>query len=455
LSGFIDSIHSGWRKLWIPLNVSLLAYLLMAYGTERGDAWQVLIQYGILFGCFTWIFRKSDGKSIPFLLLAGIMFRLLFLVHTPALSDDYLRYLWDGHLVNAGLNPYNLLPSEAAGTMAKEVPEQMLRLVLSKDYYSVYPPFSQSVFGMAVFIAPGSLAGQILFLRLFILLTEVLSLVLITRLLDHFNQPRKKALLYALNPLVIIELSGNLHMEALMIGFLLMAVWLLVLEKPFPAGLAFALAVSAKLIPLMFLPILLLKPGRKNALLFFSSVLGFTGLLTLPFFNAEMLRHFWQSLRLYFHLFEFNGSLYYVVRWIGFQVKGYNIIHEAGPVFSLITLLAVCMISFVCRKKGWPVIFQAMLWSLALYFLLATTVNPWYITSMVALGLFSNYRFYLVWSLTVTLSYFAYAGGGFHEATWILWFEYLPVYGFLLMDLIKPKPNVPIQRMAASSESLH
>jgi uncharacterized membrane protein len=71
--------------------------------------------------------------------------------------------------------------------------------------------------------------------------------------------------IYALNPLVIIELTGNLHFEAVMIFFTLLSVWLLVTNKWILASLALTLAISAKLLPIIFLPLLFITlVGKKH-----------------------------------------------------------------------------------------------------------------------------------------------------------------------------------------------
>ncbi|NNJ88472.1 MAG: hypothetical protein HKP53_03650 [Eudoraea sp.] len=74
---------------------------------------------------------------------------------------------------------------------------------------------------------------------------------------------------------------------------------------------------------------------------------------------------------------------------------------------------------------------------LTVYLLLSSTVHPWYIISLVLLCLFSEYRFPLVWSATVILSYSAYANPDFDETMWLLIIEYLTVIGFLVYELFK------------------
>ena len=60
-------------------------------------------------------------------------------------------------------------------------------------------------------------------------------------------------------------------------------------------------------------------------------------LLFLPFFWSLGFENYLATIQLWFKNFEFNGSLYYIVRWIGYQIKGYNIIRQWGafsPLFG-------------------------------------------------------------------------------------------------------------------------
>jgi hypothetical protein len=91
----------------------------------------------------------------------------------------------------------------------------------SPDYYTVYPPVLQGVFGLAAPFASFSPLGGVVVLRLCILAGRRVSIRLLTQLLAAYGLPPGRVLLYALNPLVIVELTGNVHFEALMIFFLL------------------------------------------------------------------------------------------------------------------------------------------------------------------------------------------------------------------------------------------
>ncbi|MGY8916284.1 MAG: mannosyltransferase, partial [Flavobacteriales bacterium] len=92
--------------------------------------------------------------------------------------------------------------------------------------------------------------------------------------------------------------------------------------------------------------------------------------------------------------------------------------------------------AFLRNNKNISSLFTSMLWILSCYYFLVTTVHPWYIIFLVILAIFTEFRYPLVWSLTVILSYWAYSNALFQENLLILSIEYILVYGFLIYELV-------------------
>ena len=102
---------------------------------------------------------------------------------------------------------------------------------LSASNYTNYPPVSQLVYALAGIIAPKSIWGGVVVMRLVLILADVISLFFIQKILRYLKLPAHRAFWYFLNPLVILELTGNLHFEGLMVAFLAASFWLLFSEK--------------------------------------------------------------------------------------------------------------------------------------------------------------------------------------------------------------------------------
>ena len=85
----------------------------------------------------------------------------------------------------------------------------------------------------------------------------------------------------------------------------------------------------------------------------------------------------------------------------------------------------------------------AMLFAVSVYFLLSTTVHPWYVATPLLLSVFTRYRFAIVWSLLVMLSYSAY-GEEFNENLWLVAVEYLVVIGMAVYEIWIVKHKRPL-----------
>ena len=488
-------------KLWpgqVPaLLVCAACYLGLAYYTPRANFGQLLALFGLAFGAYAYLLRT--GLPLRLGLVAALLLRLLWLPALPTLSDDYHRFRWDGLLGAAGQNPYLHRPDEfllpAAGCLLpvgnwdKEVdsarhfdPREKSRvltmsskpqqarlprharflprvertfssflptstnnqqlateypLLNSPHYYSVYPPVCQALFGAAARLQPSSVRGFVVWLRVVLVLAEVGSAALLLVLLRRWGQPPAKALWYLLNPLVIVELTGNLHFEALMICLWLLAVWLLTHGRGAWSAGALGLAVGTKLLPVLMLPLLVRRLGWRRAVNY-GAVAGATvAALFAPFVSVALVRNIGRSLELYFHNFEFNASLYYLLRAAGYYLAGYNLIAYLGPLLAVTAAAAGLLLAYFERRPTLATLPRALLLLLTAYYLLATTVHPWYLTPLVALSTLTNYRYALVWSGLAVLSYAAYQSSAYAENLWLVGLEYGVVLAVLVGELIK------------------
>ncbi|MBD2705556.1 hypothetical protein IC229_33415 [Spirosoma sp. BT702] len=438
----ITPFRIGW------LFLSLTLFTLIGYGLARPQFNLLLLLYGLTFWGYVRITRPlwaiaqqplSSQITLPepdrFLFLAAIIFRVSLLAVIPNLSDDYIRFVWDGHLVANGYNPYLYLPSQIIHTplaATAGLTESLYKSLNSPNYFTVYPTVNQALFGLAAWLSANNLLGNLIGLRIPILLAEVGTLWLMPKLLRQLNQNPNLALLYGLNPLVILELTGNIHYESVMIFFVLLAVWLFVQKRWFACSATLALGIATKLLPLLFFPLLIRYLGWKRGLAFGSLTLVLTAVLFFPFVNAELIRNLFSSLHLYFQKFEFNASIYYLIRAVGYVVTGNSIIIGAGIALSILIVIGAFIIAFGDFSFLTGVsLATRMLLTMSLYWLLATTVHPWYITSLVAITLFTPFRYPLVWSGLAMLTYGAYRTYPYNENLPLVGLEYvlLLVYG--------------------------
>ena len=438
----------------IPLLVILIAalfYTSFAYDLERSDFLSLISLYTGLF-FISWKLIQIKKTDFRFLAGVAILFRLIFIFALPNLSQDFYRFIWDGRMLVAGWNPFLYLPEEliAAGTAPIAQAEELYSGMgtLSAGNPTNYPPLHQLIFAIAGLIAGKSIAGAVVVMRIFIIAADLGILWFGKKLMDKMDLPAHRIFWFILNPFVIIELTGNLHFEGIMLFFLIWSLYLLQCHKQIAGALCFGLSVLVKLLPLIFLPLLFRffinrdrgkseKPsGVKKLLLFYGIVALGVVAGFLPFLSGNFLENFGASIALWFRKFEFNASIYYIIRWIGFRVEGYNIIGYVAPVLPVVIVLLILGLAFL-RSNNLQQIITTMLVAVSIYFFLSTTVHPWYVATPLLLSVFTRYRFALVWSFLVMLSYYAYSQPGFQENLWLVAVEYLVVIGLFIYESFK------------------
>ncbi len=443
--------RTGNIIFWLAAILSLGGYILISYMIPRHETLPLLINYSLLFIAFLFMYRFSGlGRIVNKAYLMGFLFRCSLLFLIPNLSDDIYRFIWDGHLTANGLNPYSHAPEFFLSDpeYGKLGLTHSLFDLFSKNTYSSYPPLNQAIFSIAVLISPHSLFGSILVIRIFVLLFEAGNIWLISKLLRLSGRPAGLGLLYVMNPLVILELSGNLHFEGIMIFFILGALWMIYQSKFLLSGILLGLSILTKLIPLIFLPFLWFRYGKNKGLqitvtAILVSLIGF-----LPFMQLNSLGGFLNSLSLYFNKLEFNAGIYFLIRQFGYWITGYNIIFIAGPLLGLITFLLIIWFSSSPKIKNLDTA-EVWMWLLMIYLAMTTTLHPWYIITLLALSLFTPYRFPVIWTYFIFLTYQGYTVSGYVPNYWVIGLEYLVVYGIMIWEIrnITLKNTSPLSRI--------
>ena len=418
------------------LLISFCGYAVTAYGTERSSFPVLISIFAVLFACYYWSIKWVDSsRQLKWAIGAAILFRVLLIFALPNLSDDFYRFIWDGNLLVNGINPFAHTPEYYIQNGLPEfLSAELFNNLNSAQYYTIYPPVSQFVYVFAASLFGTQLLGNVVVMKVIMVLAEIGSIWLLIKLLQHFELSKKWVLLYALNPLIILELTGNLHFEGVMIFFLLLAYYLFLKKKLWPAAICFLLAVNTKLIPLLLMPYLVFSLGWKRSAGLIT-VLGLgTVLLHLPFLDQTFINNFSDSLGLYFQTFEFNASIYYLVRWMGFQVEGYNIIQTAAPRLAMASTAIIVILSWLYRRaslKNLPVMYIILF---GIYYLFSTTVHPWYVSSLVAFLPLSGLVFPLAWSALIPLTYITYTTLAYTENLWLVGLEYIIITAVIGFD---------------------
>ena len=434
----MSAIKNNTILFFALIGLSAILYFLFAYHIHRSDFTNVFVIYAALFLLFLGIYQPKKNN---FLILAsvGILFRIIFIVAIPNLSQDFYRFIWDGRMLLNGFNPYLFTPEsfiqngELPINQAQELYKGMGQL--NGSNFTNYPPINQLCFVLANLFNSNSIFGSVIVMRIQIILADIGILYFGKKLLEQLHLPVSAIFLYFLNPFIIIELTGNLHFESVMLFFLVWSLYLLHAGKWKTAAVVLACSIAVKLIPLLFLPLFYQRFKLKQLIIFYGIILTTVVLLYLPFFNATFITNYTQSVGLWFKTFEFNASFYYLARAIGYQISGYNQIAVIGKIIPLLVISIILIITFFRENKTSIQLITAMLFSLSIYFFLSTTVHPWYVASLVLLSIFTKFRFALVWSFIIILSYHAYANNVFNENLRVVGLAYTLLFLFIFWEI--------------------
>jgi hypothetical protein len=204
---------------------------------------------------------------------------------------------------------------------------------------------------------------------------------------------------------------------------MLMALYLFLKNKWLGSALMLGLSAGIKLIPLVYLP-LSLRPLSRKSFRYAVIVIVVFILTFLPVYFTGNILNFKESLNLYSGSFEFNASLYYLIRYVWEMQVGYNPIQQLGPIMQALTFVVILTIALWKKKENIQDYLSSAVLILTVYLLFSTTVHPWYIIPLLALTVFTKFNFPLVWSFAIFLSYSHYQYGAFEENYLLIGLEY-------------------------------
>ena len=199
--------------------------------------------------------RKQKARTIWIVLLVAMAMRLPVLFTPPILSSDMYRYVWDGRVQQAGINPYLFVPADPALAGLRD--DAIYPHINRADYaHTIYPPAAQLAFAAIARIAPSIFAE-----KAFMLGCEALAMLCALNLLALARLPPERLLIYAWNPLTIWSFACDGHVDAVSIALLAGALLLRCRKRDGLAGAVFGAAVLVKFLPAVVGPALWRRGG--------------------------------------------------------------------------------------------------------------------------------------------------------------------------------------------------
>jgi len=427
----INSIH--WQI--ISAFVLFMGTLYLVSVPQQSDFTKIIVAAAIAFIGYTYLSFYTNIKTRQIFAL-GVVIRIGILFFFPNLSDDIYRFVWDGQLTYQGVNPYGYLPSNIISELEGPYWQHLFSNMNSPNYYTIYPPFTQLIFYISTW-AGNNIWWSSFIIKICFLTAEIFTFYGLIRLLNVLNKKTTLVSIYFLNPLIMVEGMGNLHFEIIMISFLVWGIYYTLFKNKIVLGaLLIALSIASKLLPLMFLPYFLFKMSSKDKIRFFSAGLLFTVLAFLPIIIGLDFANFASSIDLYFQKFEFNAGLYYLFRYIGKLWSGYNLIQYIGPLLGFIAVLLIIKKAYTSIVYHLQHFMNFAFFSFSVYLLLATTVHPWYLAVPILFSVFVRFRFAVLWSFLIMLSYINYSYDPYFENLWVIGLEYILVFGMIGYEVL-------------------
>jgi alpha-1,6-mannosyltransferase len=211
--------------------------------------------------CLLILTGKVDRLTFPLILLVGLACRLVTLRAEPYLSSDIYRYVWDGIVQHAHINPYRYVPGDPALAFLPAPHQALFDHINRRDCArTIYPPAAQALFYIITAISP-----TILFMKSAMVVFEALTVWGLVKLLAALGRPREQVLLYWWCPLLIWEIAGSGHLDAVVMTFIVLALLARFHSKPVLTGLFLGLAVLTKLYPIVLLPALWQRRGASGS----------------------------------------------------------------------------------------------------------------------------------------------------------------------------------------------
>jgi len=360
------------------------------------------------------------SARLPRLLVIALVLAAAFRVPLAAprvgADNDMVRYLYDGRLQRLGYNPFEVVPADpaVAGTHTEET-----RKMPSIRARTPYPAAAQLFFRFVVTIWESSRA-----MKWALVACDLLTIwVLIAWLRDTRRSPWL-ALVYAWNPLVILEVAHSGHIDALGALWIAVSAWMLSTGRGMRASIAFVLAVATKLLPIVLVPLywkrIRVRDAAVAALVLAALYYPFRSAGLLPLGAVPNVVAF----------IRFNGPVF---KWLALTFDP-----QKAAAVALLAGLGVATWMRFRRTADDP---AAWAWPMAVSLAAAPVIYPWYLLYFTPF-LFTRAALPLmVWTYSVLPVYIVWhlskSGHRWFVPTAVMWVEFAVVVVAMVVLMVK------------------
>lgn len=188
--------------------------------------------------------------TLPIVMVFAVLCRLVLLTPDPHLSSDIYRYVWDGMVQHAGINPYRYVPGDVHLKFLRD--DDIYPNINRRDYApTIYPPVAQMFYFAATWFS-----NTLVMMKLWLYAMEGVTVWALVQMLATLGLRREQVVLYAWSPLLIWEIGSSGHVDAVLMTAVVLAMVFRLRDRPVLVGLALGAAVMIKFYPLLLFPAL-------------------------------------------------------------------------------------------------------------------------------------------------------------------------------------------------------
>lgn len=385
-STFFLFLLSGFFQLLIYYNLFTIGNLGENIALFLRNYILLFVVYFLtLYSCMKNGLAKSYfSRYLVLMFLFSILFRSLMVMSGVSLSTDILRYLWDGMLLNNGIDPYKYIPLSSELDRFKD--SEFYQAYDHKSEFTPYPPFSQIFFAMSYLIFNASITGMKSLLSVFDLLNGILIMLLILKIRGDTFQAFQGALIYLWNPLVILEFSHSGHIDSLAIFLTLLSLYLLSNLSVINSSVLILLSALTKWFSLLFIPLYLKSFFKKSIRYFILAIasisIAFT-ILVVPFYLSSRF-NFVMGMICFIKNWRFESFLSRLIT-ISLQLDTPAELYIAKITSYLIFLGSYFFILYKSKLHQVSNVIEYSILTLLIFYLITPAIFPWYMLWILAL----------------------------------------------------------------------
>jgi rSAM/selenodomain-associated transferase 2 len=354
-------------------------------------------------------------RAILLILLLGYTGRALFFFYP--VGSDVFRYVWEGYIQNHGFNPYMRAPNDPAlSALVRGDLNLIWPHINHREFAAVYPPLTLLIFRGLAWLEPSPV-----FFKLVMMLFDLGVIMVLAQIIRLRQLSVKRLLLYACNPLVILFIAGEGHLDVIQVFFLFLGILFIVDRKDISGFICMGLALVSKYFALLAVPFFITHRNRRKWIAVFLPLL-----LYIPYLDAG--KDLFNSLMVFGTGMHYNDSIFVLLRCL-FGDSAYL----AGLFFILMCFIWIFLFVHESLRCAYLVFCCLMVFS--------PTVHPWYLVLIAPFMVFfpSNAWLYLQAAVVFIFPVMAidHQTGIFNEIHWLKIFEYVPFYVLLIRGLFR------------------